>query len=50
MLAKGEGAERTRWLDGINDSMRKSEQTSGDSGGERALAPAVHGAAKSQTE
>ena len=31
------GRQRTRWLDGITDSMDMTEQTLGDSAGQRSL-------------
>ena len=42
------GQQRLRWLDGITDSM-ESEQTPGDSEGQEAWCPAVHGISKNQT-
>ena len=38
-----------RWLDAITDSADESEQTPGDSEGQRAWCAVVYGTAKSQT-
>ena len=41
------GQQRIRWLDSITDSM-EFEQTPGDSEGQEAWCPAVHGISKRQ--
>ena len=48
---KGRGRQRTRWLDGITDSMDMSlNKLQGDGEGQEAWLVAVHGAAKSRTQ
>ena len=43
------GQQRMRWLDSITDSMCVTEQTPGDSEGQRGHPAVVHGVTKSQT-
>ena len=40
------GQQRTRWLDGITDSVDMVEQTPGDNEGQGSLLATVHGVSK----